>query len=143
MAEGLNSGFYTHFISLLWGDIDSAYLAKADVGVESEWKSFCTIIKKLCRGSKSIGPNFSDSVAQSSWEFLINSRFHKNYSKLKFNTGISPKKSIDLTRFHSLELYKDSPQTQKTSFYSELLMETLDSLHAVYETLKLDNLRKR
>lgn len=141
MAEGLNSGFYNHFISLLWGDIDLAYLAKTDFGVESEWESFCTIIMKMCRESRPITHILSDSVSYSSWEFLINSKFHKNYCKLNFITGISPKKSINL--LGSPDSYTDCSQIREKSFYSELLMENLDSLHAVYETLKLDNLRKR
>ena len=41
-----------------------------------------------------------------------------------------------------LELYVVGAQAQEKSFCSELLMKTLDALHAVIESLKLVNLCK-
>lgn len=143
MAEGLNSVAYNHFLLLLWGDTDSAYLGKNDVGVQSEWEAFCSTITKLCQESKPTTQNFPDSVSHSSWEFLINSRFHKNYRNLSFVKEICPGKSTDQQGFNSFLSSEDQSQSLEKSSYPELLMETLDTLHAVYETLKLDCLRKR
>lgn len=143
MAEGLNNVFYNHFLVLLWGDTDVAYLAKNDVGVQSEWEAFCSTITKLCRESKPPNEMFSNSVFHSSWEFLINSKFHKNYPDSIFVRGICPGKSFDQQEVSSFLSLEDHLHTLEKSSYPELLMETLDTLHAVYETLKLDSLRKR
>ncbi|CAL5412771.1 unnamed protein product [Camellia sinensis] len=140
MAEGLTSSSYNEFLLLLWGNGDSAYLAKPDSSVDSEWESFCSVIMQMCR--RPIPQRISDSGLQSSWEFLINSDFHKNYKK-KFCIGFSPRTSLDLKGSDSSELFLDSAQSPAKSLYTELLMETLDALHALYESLKLDNLRKR
>ncbi|KAG6735069.1 hypothetical protein I3842_01G302100 [Carya illinoinensis] len=141
MAEGLSSDFYGHFLGLLWKDGDSAYLSDADSSVNSEWDSFSSIIMKMCKSSSGVSQDFSNSVSPSSWEFLINSKFHKNY-KLNSFTGISSGISLDVLGF-STRSNSDDAQSLQKPIYSELLMECLDSLHAVYESLKLDILRKR
>ncbi|CAK9172113.1 unnamed protein product [Ilex paraguariensis] len=138
MAEGLTSSFFNHFLVLLWGDGDSAYLAQADSGVDSEWESFCSIIMQMCRKSRHVPRRSSNSVSHSSWEFLINSSFHKNYCKQKFIPEISPRTSLDLQGSDSSGSFLHGIQSP-----TELFMETLDSLHGLYESLKLDNLRKR
>ncbi|CAK9172112.1 unnamed protein product [Ilex paraguariensis] len=138
MAEGLTSSFFNHFLVLLWGDGDSAYLAQADSGVDSEWESFCSIIMQMCRKSRHVPRRSSNSVSHSSWEFLINSSFHKNYCKQKFIPEISPRMSLDLQGSDSSGSFLHGIQSP-----TELFMETLDSLHGLYESLKLDNLRKR
>lgn len=140
MAEGLSSSFYGHFLGLLWKDGDSAYLSNADSSVNLEWESFCTIITQMCKSSVD-NQDFVNSVPQSSWEFLISSKFHKNY-KLNLITGTSCEMSLDVLGFLPRS-HSDATQSLKKSFYSEVLMECLDSLHAVYESLKLDILRKR
>ncbi|KAL0003395.1 hypothetical protein SO802_017176 [Lithocarpus litseifolius] len=140
MAEGLSSSFYGHFLGLLWKDGDSAYLSNADSSVNLEWDSFCTIITQMCKSS--VGTqDFVNLVPQSSWEFLISSKFHKNY-ELNLITGTSCEMSLDVLGFLPRS-HSDATQSLQKSFYSEVLMECLDSLHAVYESLKLDILRKR
>nr|POE46089.1 anaphase-promoting complex subunit 1 [Quercus suber] len=140
MAEGLSSSFYGHFLGLLWKDGDSAYLSNADSSVNLEWDSFCTILTQMCKSS--VGTQDSvNSVPQSSWEFLTSSKFHKNY-ELNLITGTSCEMSLDVLGFLPRS-HSDATQSLQKSFYSEVLMECLDSLHAVYESLKLDILRKR
>ncbi|GLT54489.1 hypothetical protein SLA2020_276820 [Shorea laevis] len=141
MAEGFSSSFYGHFLGLLWKDGDSAYLADADSSVSLEWDSLCSIIMQMCKSSCVVSQEFLKSVPQSSWEFLISSKFHKNY-KLNSISGISSGMSHDVLGF-SPGSNSDGKRSLQNSFYSELLMECLDSLHAVYESLKLDILRKR
>ncbi|KAK3042105.1 hypothetical protein RJ639_001807 [Escallonia herrerae] len=143
MAEGLTPSFYNHFVILIWGDGDSAYLADADSSVDSEWESFCSVILQMCGKSRHSTDRVSDFLSRSSWEFLVSSNFHKNYSKSNFITGISPRTPVDLLGSDSPKFYADGGQNTEKSFYFELLTETLDSLHAVYENLKLNILRKR
>ena len=143
MAEGLSSSSYNHFLALLWGDGDAGSLSKADSNVDSEWESFSSIIMHMCKKSGLIPPKLMDTVPHTSWEFLINSNFHKNYSKLNLITGISSKMSLELQESDSSKSYSDGGRGLEKLSYSEPLKETLDSLHAVYESLKLDNLRKR
>ncbi|GMN41281.1 hypothetical protein TIFTF001_010497 [Ficus carica] len=142
MAKGLSSNFYSHFLSLLWKDGDSAYLSEADNGVNLEWDSFCSIILQMCRSSTSTQKH-SNPTAHSSWEFLINSKFHKNFCKHNRVTGVSSVISLDMQKLDSFESNLKTVEKIEKSFYSELMMESLDCLHAVYESLKLDTLRKR
>lgn len=44
MVEGLEANLYNHFVGLLWGNGDSAYLSKVDSLVDTEWESFCAIL---------------------------------------------------------------------------------------------------
>lgn len=145
MAEGLSSSFYRHFLGLLWKDGGSAYLSNADSSISAEWDSFCSIIMQMCTSPHVTSQEFSNSVPHSSWEFLLSSKFHKDY-KLKSISGIasgtSPGLSLDLLRFSPRSNSEDIKNLHKST-YTELLMECLDSLHAVYECLKLDILRKR
>lgn len=142
MAEGLNSTLFTRFLALLWSDGDSAYLAKEDSNVDSEWKSFCNVILQMCQKPGPASQLLADSASNSSWEFLIKSKYHKQY--LRSNHIACPydgKPSVTVRSDLSGSVV--DRHNADISFYTELLTETLDSLHAVYETLKLDNLRKR
>lgn len=136
MAEGLSSSFYSHFLGLLWKDGNAAYLAEPDSSVSSEWDSFCSIITQMCRSHVNSQKDLN-SMPQSSWEFLTSSQFHKNFCKHNFINGVSVR-SFDVQEIDSCGLNKS-----ETSFYVLLLMESMDCLHAVYESLKLDSLRKR
>lgn len=142
MAEGLSSSFYSHFLSLLWKDSDSGYLSEAENGVNSEWDSFCSIILQMCGSSISTGRH-SNSTVQSSWEFLIGSKFHKNFCKHNFVTGVSSITSVDAQEKDYLGSNLTGMKEVEKSFYPELMVESLSCLHAVYESLKLDTLRKR
>lgn len=143
MAEGLSPCFYNHFLVLLWGNGSSAYLAKSDSSADSEWESFCSVIRRLCRKSNCSFQISPDSASHSSWEFLIKSRYHDKYCKHNFIAGTFSRTSSGMQVSSSSEAVVGYPQRTEESFYMKLLTETLDSLHAVYETLKLDNLRKR
>lgn len=142
MAEGLSSNFYNYFLVLLWGDNNSAYLSEASSDVDSEWNSFCSVIMQMGQKSSLISQQDLNSVPDSSWEFLLNSNFHKNYCKFNFIAGISGTKLAVLGP-NSSRKEVDGSLILNDSFYSELFMVTLDSLHSLYESLKLDNLRKR
>ncbi|KAJ0045529.1 hypothetical protein Pint_06537 [Pistacia integerrima] len=143
LAEGLNSSFYNYFLVLLWGDGDSAYLSEANSAVDSEWNSFCGVIMQMGRRSTVTAQEPLNSVPKSSWEFLLNSNFHKNYGKFNFFPGLSSGTSLDVLRSDSSKSNLDGKHILKGSFYSGLFVATLDSLHAVYESLKLNCLRKR
>lgn len=143
MAEGLHSTSYNHFLALLWGDGDCAYLAKADSCVDSEWVAFSSIIAEICGKARSISRKQSDLVPRSSWEFLIHSKFHNHYTLHTSTTGISAASSLSLQEYDCLNLNIQDKQSPDKSYYTQLLVEILDSLHALYENLKLDNLRKR
>ncbi|KZV34947.1 anaphase-promoting complex subunit 1 [Dorcoceras hygrometricum] len=142
MAEGLNSNLFTHFLVLLWSDGDSTYLAKEDSNVDSEWKSFCTVLLQMCRKHDPSSQLLADSASDSSWEFLLKSKCHKQYLKSNYIACPCPGKPSVMLSSDSFKSV-DERHNGKNILHVELLTETLDSLHAVYETLKLDNLRRR
>ncbi|PON86586.1 Anaphase-promoting complex subunit [Trema orientale] len=142
MAEGLSSSFYSHFLGLLWKDGESGYVSEADNGVNSEWDSFCSIILQMC-GSSISTQKRSNSTVQSSWEFLISSKFHKNFCKHNFVPGVSSIQSVEAQEMDAFGSNFNGSIELEKSFYSELMTESLGCLHAVYESLKLDILRKR
>ncbi|XP_073016150.1 anaphase-promoting complex subunit 1 isoform X1 [Primulina eburnea] len=142
MAGGLNSTLFTRFLALLWSDGDPACLAKEDCNVDSEWKSFCTVILRMCQKPGPASQLLADSASNSSWEFLMKSKYHKQYLRSNHIAFPCAGKPSVMLRSDLSGSVVDRPNAD-ISFYMELLTETLDSLHAVYETLKLDNLRKR
>ncbi|XP_010067541.2 anaphase-promoting complex subunit 1 isoform X5 [Eucalyptus grandis] len=142
MAEGMISSLYNHFLTLLWGDNDITYLSKADSSVDSEWVSFSSLMLQMCRRSTYISEKFPVSTCQSSWDFLVNSQFHQNYCKLSSFTGASSQAVLESQAVDCSRSVTEAKPTGDSTFYSELLVKSLDSLHAVYESLKLDNLRK-
>lgn len=133
MAEGLEANLYNRFVVLLWGNGDSAYLSKLDSPVDSEWESFCAIVLEIFGKCRKIPQIHSGS----SWEFLVNSSFHEKYSKSHIMSGFSSKMPLQSDESCSASRELD------TSCTSESLMQILDLLHAVYESLKLNHLRKR
>ncbi|PIA32336.1 hypothetical protein AQUCO_04500142v1 [Aquilegia coerulea] len=143
MAEGLHSTFYNHFLVLLWGDGNSGYLAKADSCLDSEWEAFNNIIMHICGNSTSVSQKKFDLEPRSSWEFLVGSKFHKRYRMSSSISGIPVAPSLTLQMFDCSSSNIEDKDSADKSYYSQLLLETLDSLHALYENLKLDNLRKR
>ncbi|XP_075104821.1 anaphase-promoting complex subunit 1-like isoform X3 [Nicotiana tabacum] len=142
LAEGMSSTLYNHFLVLLWRNGDQAYLSRTDLTADSEWESFQSVISQICKESSHNSEKLSDSVSCSSWEFLINSRYHKQYSKSYPISGFS-ETSIDQQGSYSPGSFVDTSHNAESSLYAELLAETLDTLHTVYESLKLNNLRKR
>ncbi|XP_057979662.1 anaphase-promoting complex subunit 1 isoform X2 [Malania oleifera] len=142
MAEGLSFNFYIHFLVLLWGDDSSTYLSKGDSSVDSQWESFSSTLIHMGRKGGATLKKLPVSI-NSSWEFLINSKFHKNYCHSTFTTGISCGIAIDFQEADTSRSHAGEIQSTEKSFCPELLMESLDCLHAVYESLKLDNLRRR
>ncbi|XP_050212163.1 anaphase-promoting complex subunit 1 isoform X2 [Mercurialis annua] len=143
MAEGLSSSFYNHFLVLLWGANDSDYMSRADSTVESEWDSFSSVILRMCMKSSAVSPKPSRTLPLSSWEFLLNSRFHKNYAKLNFMSGYFSATPPNIGEIDSSGPNMKDKESPEESFYVELLQESLDALHALYENLKLDTLRNQ
>ncbi|TKY56880.1 Anaphase-promoting complex subunit 1 [Spatholobus suberectus] len=143
LAEGLCSSFYRHLLGLLWKDGDPAHLSEAESSVDSEWDSFCHVILQICRKYNIISQKCSDSVPRSAWDFLVSSQFHYNFCKINSTFGIPCAVSHDQqeSNFHRSSL--DGAQSSGKPFYTDLLRESLESLHGLYESLKLDNLRKR
>lgn len=133
MAEGLETNLYNHFVVLLWGNGDSAYLSRVDSAVDSEWESFSAIVLEIF-GKKRKSPQLHSGA---SWEFLLNSSFHEKYSKTHFMSEFSSR----------MLLQTDEPcstsQQLDTSYTYESLIEIIDLLHEVYESLKLNHLRRR
>ncbi|KAJ4980944.1 hypothetical protein NE237_031781 [Protea cynaroides] len=144
MAEGLRSNFYDHFLGLLWRDGESAYLSEADACVDAEWESFSCIIMCMCQKySRVILKKPSDPQPQSAWEFLVTSKFHQAYDKCTYITASSHATARDFWDFDCSTAQVEVKQSSGSSFLVHFLMETLDCLHALYENLKLNNLRKR
>lgn len=143
MAEGVSAGIYNRFLVCLWGNGHAAYLSEAESNVDSEWDSFSDLIVQMCRIYKVIPDKLVSCAPNSSWDFLLNSKYHRNYARLNPITGVSSGTSVDLEELVSCRSYVDDTENPENSFYSELLMESLESLHALYESLKLDTLRKR
>ncbi|KAL9226701.1 hypothetical protein vseg_002481 [Gypsophila vaccaria] len=138
MSEGLSSTFYNHFLKLLWGNHETVNFLNAESDVDSEWDHFKCIILQLCRKPRSISLKDSVHASNSAWEFLMDSEFHKNYCNHNFISG--------MTSYVRPETHHSSLNTNDVFSPEELstfLVECLDSLHAVYENLKLINLRKR
>ncbi|KAF7830064.1 anaphase-promoting complex subunit 1 isoform X1 [Senna tora] len=142
LAEGLSFSFYRYLLGHLWKDGDPAHLTVADFGVDSEWDSFCRVIMQLCRESNLMSQKHLTSVSHSAWDFLLSSQFHRNFCKINTISGISRAASLDQQETNSPSSAMDGTQISANPFNCELLMETLESLHAVYESLKLDNFEK-
>lgn len=142
LADGLGSSFYRHFLGLLWKDGDPPDLSEAESSVDSEWDSFYRVIMKICRKPNIISQKSSGSLPQSAWDFLLSSKFHNNFCKVN-SFGISCAVPHDRLESNFSTSSIDSIQSSENPFFTELLMECLESLHALYESLKLDNLRKR
>lgn len=143
LAEGLRSSFYRHLLGLLWKDGDPAHLSDAESIVDSEWDSFCHVIMQICRKYKIICQKHSDSVPHSAWDFLVSSQFHYNFCKVNSMFGIPCAVSLDQQELNFQRSSVDDAQSFDKPFYTDLLWESLESLHGLYESLKLDNLRKR
>ncbi|KAJ0855851.1 putative anaphase-promoting complex subunit 1 [Helianthus annuus] len=133
MAEGLEANLYNHFTVLLWGNGESAYLSRVDSPVDSEWESFSAIILEIFGKKRKLPQPHSGA----SWEFLLHSSFHEKYSKSHFMSGFSSRMSLQSDESCS------ASQQLDTFYSSESLIEILDLLHAVYESLKLNHLRRR
>nr|XP_029143708.1 anaphase-promoting complex subunit 1 isoform X4 [Arachis hypogaea] len=143
LAEGLSSSFYRHFLGVFWRDGDPAHLSETESSVDSEWDSFCHVIMQLCRKSNDTSQKCSGSAAHSAWDFLLNSQFHNNFCKLNSMFGTSGAASLYQKKSNFSKSLVDGRESSEKPFYSDLLVESLDSLHALYENLKFDNLRKR
>lgn len=143
MAEGLNSKLYNYFLGVLWGNSDSAYLTKSDMISDPEWQSFRDVILTLCKKSNSSSERHSSSDSHSAWEFLLKSRYHKHYYKNYTFARISPASSLETHGTDSLVSCSDITENRGNSFYLDMLKDILDSLHSVFENLKLDVLRRR
>lgn len=141
MAEGLDSSLYNYFLVHFWQDGGSASLSEVSSSEDAEWTSFSTIIMQMGRRSGCRTQQHLNLVPSSSWQFLLESKFHKNYCKLNLPSRIYS--GTSLSEQGSEPLTSKATEIVKDSFYSDLYMSTLDSLHAVYESLKLDNLRKQ
>ncbi|KAK9124538.1 hypothetical protein Sjap_014140 [Stephania japonica] len=143
LFEGLDSTFYNHFLGLYWGENDCLYLNSANSSVDLEWEGFSDIIMRLCGKSAVLVRSAVDLTPSSSWEFLINSEFHRTYCKKNtFARGTTFTTSLAMGDLDLSKTKKDDVQMPCKSFYVQLLIEVLDLLHALYENLKLDNLRK-
>lgn len=142
MAEGLQSSFYSHFLSLLWGDSDAAYLCSSS-HVDSEWESFSYEITKVCTKYGRTSPTKSSTSRGTAWDFLISSKYHAQYRKRSSTSCASflpMSYRASSTGFHS---FLQDEHSSDVSFYIQFMRETLDTLHALYENLKLNTLRKQ
>jgi anaphase-promoting complex subunit 1 len=74
---------------------------------------------------------------------LINSKYHAQYCKQSSILGTSflpMSYSTNSTAFHS---FLQDEHSSDAAFYIRFMKETLDTLHALYENLKLNVLRKQ
>ncbi|WOL06876.1 anaphase-promoting complex subunit 1 isoform X1 [Canna indica] len=142
VAQGLQFSFYNHFASLLWGDFGSAYFSISHPHKDSEWEAFAGTIIRICSRYRTRTLEAPSPVPDTAWDFLVSSKFHKCYLKHSFRCGTSLANMPDFSGVKCNDPHIQDNQNQKI-FYSQLLAETLDSLHALYESLKLDKLRKQ
>ncbi|XP_078435286.1 E3 ubiquitin ligase [Wolffia australiana] len=133
LAEGVHSSFYNHFIVSLWTARDS----------DSEWESLKNVLMRICEKHGSSFPDVPREIGDTSWDFLISSTFHKNYHQLSSFIGVpySPIHNVGVSVYSAGRTRTDGDHD--SSFYMQFLVEVLDSLHTLYECLKLDNLRKQ
>ncbi|EOA21984.1 hypothetical protein CARUB_v10002491mg [Capsella rubella] len=136
IAEGLRSDLYNLFLSLLWGDGHSDQQGSS---VHFEWEAFCNIFLGICQEPTAVRLKQPKPSSESSWEFLLSSKFHKTYSR--FYSGITSINHLDLAGTAPFDSKIDSKDIPASS--RELMVQSLDCLHAVYESLKMDNLRKQ
>ncbi|XP_010543717.1 PREDICTED: anaphase-promoting complex subunit 1 isoform X2 [Tarenaya hassleriana] len=140
ISEGLRSDLYNYFLSLLWGDSYSDPSSQRDSSIHFEWDALSNIFLGICQKSRPIHQDQSRASPSSSWEFLLSSKFHKTYSRLHSGM-ICSRDPLDLEGIVPLGSEIGGGETLGKPF--ELLMESLYHLHAVYESLKMDNLRKQ
>lgn len=143
MAEGLHSSFYNYFVVSLWGDGDPSYLSGTESHFDLEWKSLKNVLTGICQKCGSDFQNAPHESYDSSWNFLINSKFHRSYHQRSSFTGLSSSTIQNTRVFEPSAVCIKAGEDQDTSFYTQLLKGALDALHALYECLKLDNLRKQ
>ncbi|KAJ3688112.1 hypothetical protein LUZ61_017276 [Rhynchospora tenuis] len=146
MAEGLQNSYYTHFLSFLWGDSSSSYLADSDSHPDQEWESFSSEISTIC--SEHVNPplkrdNLMCSLKEkTAWDFLLGSRFHAQYRKqssaslLSILADSEPIAGVYNCNYRREQGFEDQS-------YDSRFVEMLKSLHALYESLKLNILRKK
>ncbi|KAG0483613.1 hypothetical protein HPP92_011697 [Vanilla planifolia] len=82
-------------------------------------------------------------LAITSWDFLVTSRFHSSYVKQAPYCSISLITGLNALHCHGTTVQVVDQRHQGEPYYTEVLMEILDSLHSLYENLKLNNLRKK
>lgn len=141
MAEGLQSCFYSHFVSLFWGDSDASYLYSSS-HADSEWEYFCYEIKRVCTKYGQTLPTKSPISPSKAWDFLINSKYHAQYCKrapMSSNSFLPVSYGTHKTGFNP---FLQDEHSSDMSFYIRFMRETLETLHALYENLKLNILRK-
>ncbi|KAF2560548.1 hypothetical protein F2Q70_00014078 [Brassica cretica] len=136
IAEGLRSDLYKLFLSLLWGD---GYSDQKGSSIHFEWEALCNIFLGICQKPTGVHLKQLKTSSESSWEFLLSSKFHKTYSR--FHSGITSVSPSDLEETAPFCTETGSEERPDNSF--ELMVQSLDCLHAVYESLKMDNLRKQ
>ncbi|KAL0680619.1 hypothetical protein Bca4012_047466 [Brassica carinata] len=136
IAEGLRSDLYKLFLSLLWGD---GYSDQKGSSIHFEWEALCNIFLGICQKPTGVHLKQLKTSSESCWEFLLSSKFHKTYSR--FHSGITSVSPSDLEETAPFCTETGSEERPDNSF--ELMVQSLDCLHAVYESLKMDNLRKQ
>lgn len=143
LAEGLTTSLYNHFFGLLWEDGESSSSAGGNSILTTEWDSFCSVIMQICKKYNGLQKDRSNLKPHTSWEFLVSSKFHKNFGERNFIDGTWHETSSDTHKLERSYKTLDTTQSSEKSFYSQLLADSLNCLHAVYENLKLEKLRKR
>ncbi|CAM0955935.1 unnamed protein product [Alopecurus aequalis] len=142
MAEGLQSCFYSHFVSLLWGDNDAACLYSSS-HVDSEWESFSYEVSKACATYEQTSSAILSTSSSTAWDFLINSKYHAQYCKQSTISGTSFLPMSYSTSRTGVPSFLQDEHSSDAAFYIRFMKETLDTLHALYENLKLNVLRKQ
>lgn len=143
LAEGLTTSLYNHVFGLFWEVGNFSSLAGANPILTTEWDSFSSVMMQICKKYNGLQKDFSDLKPHTSWEFLVSSKFHKSFGKRNFHDGTWFGTSSDTRKLEPTYITLDTTQSSERSFYSHLLAASLDCLHAVYENLKLEKLRKR
>ncbi|KFK24970.1 hypothetical protein AALP_AA8G049400 [Arabis alpina] len=136
IAEGLPSDLYSLFLSILWGD---GYSDQKGSNIHFPWEALCNVFLGICQKPTVVHLKQPKTSSESSWEFLLSSKFHKTYSR--FHRGITSINPLDLEGIAPFDSQTVSGEIPGNSL--KLMAQSLDCLHAVYESLKMDNLRKQ
>lgn len=141
MAEGLQSCFYNQFVSLFWGDSDAAYLYSSSQ-VDSDWEYFSHEIKSVCTKYGQTLSTKSLTSLSKAWDFLINSKYHSQYCKRALSSSNSFLPVSYNTCKTVFNPFLQDEHSSDVSYNIRFMREILETLHALYENLKLNILRK-
>jgi anaphase-promoting complex subunit 1 len=87
-------------------------------------------------------PTVPPSLPSNAWDFLINNKYHAQYCKRTPTSYDSMFPVLYSTCSTVFKPFLQDEHSLDVSFYIQFMKETLETLHALYENLKLNILWK-